>query len=60
MSEPMNASVEYVDAETGVVQHVDRFYDPLDENSWLARELKARGKWKGPDLAYGCGRPLRR
>ena len=55
-----NAVVEYVNAETGRIIETIEFYDPgLDENSWLAREMKARRVWKGPHLAYGCGRPLR-
>ena len=54
-----NAEVDYTDAETGAVLETVAFYDPgLDENSWYAREMKARGKWKGRHMAYGCGRPL--
>lgn len=55
-----NAEVDYVDADTGWVIATEQFYDPgLDENSWLAKELKQRGRWNGPHLAYSCGRPLR-
>ena len=54
-----NAIVEYVEEHTGRVVAVDEFYDPgLDETSWYAREQKSRGMWRGPHLAYGCGRPL--
>ncbi len=57
-----NAEVDYApyDAATGRLIDTLPFYDPgLDENSWLAKELKRRGRWKGPHLAYSCGRPLR-
>lgn len=58
MNKP-NAEVDYVDAETGRIIETKQFYDPgLDENSWLAKELKKRGKWRGPELAFSCGRPL--
>lgn len=57
LSREQNAVVDYVD-ETGAVVASVGFYDPaLDEYSWLAREMKARGIWRGPHLAYGCGRP---
>lgn len=53
-----NAIVEYID-EDGKVLWTREFYDPgLDINSWLTKELKERGVWKGLHLAYGCGRPL--
>ena len=54
-----NAEVEYVDAQTGEVLHVGRFYDPgLDPSSWLAQETQLRyGSWQ-PALSYRCGRPL--
>ena len=56
-----NAIVEYVDARTGEVLATEEFYDPgLDEKSWLAIEQKKLGLWRGPHLAYGCGRPMRR
>ncbi len=58
MNEP-NAIVEYIDEITREVVATDRFYDPgLDEGSWLARELKALGRWQGKHLFYGCGRAL--
>lgn len=54
-----NVSVDYVDAETGAPVDRAQFYDPgLDENSWLAREQRAAGKWSGPHLSYGCGSPV--
>lgn len=54
-----NAIVEYID-ESGKIVALDEFYDPgLDETSWLSLEMKKRSVWKGPHLAYGCGRPLR-
>ena len=60
MNNRPNAIVEYVDWRTHEILGTDDFYDPgLDENSWYAREQKARGVWRGPHLAYGCGRPLR-
>ncbi len=59
MTHPPNAEVSYVDADTGIVVETVAFYDPgLDEDSWYAKEMKARGKWRGPHLAYGCGRSL--
>ena len=54
-----NAEVDYVDAGTGRVVRTLAFYDPgLDPDSWLAQEQKSRGIWRGPHLAYGCGRPI--
>ena len=53
-----NAAVDYVDENKNVVA-TDKFYDPgLDENSWYAKEQKQRGIWRGPHLAYGCGRAI--
>lgn len=53
-----NAIVEYVDERTGGIIAVEEFVDPgLDEKSWYARDLKARGKWRGLHMAYSCGRP---
>lgn len=53
-----NAEVDYID-NAGSIVATDRFYDPgLDENSPLAKEQKVRGQWRGPHLAYGCGRKL--
>ena len=55
-----NAEVDYVNARTGEVLATLPFYDPgLDEGSKLARDEKAAGRWRGPRLAYGCGRALR-
>ena len=52
-----NAEVDYVDADTGEVLEAVPFYDPgHDETSWYAIEMKARGKWRGPHMAFGCGR----
>lgn len=53
-----NAEVEYVN-QSGKVIAADQFRDPgLDENSWMAKEMKKRGVWRGPHFAYGCGRKL--
>ncbi len=58
MERAPNAEVDYIDADTGVVRETAPMYDPgLYENSWYAREMKARGKWEGRHMAYGCGRP---
>jgi hypothetical protein len=52
-----NAVVEYI--ESGAIVATDRFYAPgLDPDSWLARKQKRQGIWRGPHLAYGCGRVL--
>jgi hypothetical protein len=53
-----NAEVDYVSEDGHVIETV-AFYDPgIDENSWYAKEQKARRVWRGKHLAYGCGRPL--
>lgn len=53
----LNAEVDYIDANTGALIVTLPFYDPgLDENSWLAIELKREGRWRGPHFAYSCGR----
>lgn len=60
MSEQPNVVVEYVDADNRRVLYRDEFYDPgLDENSWLALEMKRDGRWHGPYLAYNCGARIR-
>lgn len=57
MNEP-NCIVEYVD-DQGAVIFVDRFYEPgLDEESWMALEMRRDRRWIGPHRAYGCGKPL--
>ena len=54
-----NAIVDYIDAESGRIVASIPFYDPgLDETSWYAKEQKRRGIWRGPHMAYGCGRPI--
>lgn len=59
MTQKPNAIVEY--EQEGRIVAADLFYDPgLDVESWYSREEKARRIWRGPHLAYGCGRPLPR